>query len=271
MLLSPYGAQLSVADRPCPPPPQSTETHNQSNALRMCDTQSHTSKLRKWNDERANPDGRPRISEATRHLRLPHPEFEQLIGAIEKNVTGERICEFDGTETRYFVYDPWPSEADLAKYDEDANFYLPESFVNRHPGRAQLVAINEHVETIHKLASRSHAYAHRRAILLKLLDAKVTFGTRGRLRAYLQWRIGAYPDLEGAGQAGIRWTSPPPSPRTQAAKGPDPRGREESEAVARPRVPPSPLGRASSWARPRHQFESVEIADRHLLFAVRSS
>ena len=129
-----------------------------------------------------------------RRLRLPHPSLADVIAEIRSNVTGERTCQVDGTEVRYRVCDPWPDEADLAMYDEDANIYLPERFANAHPERAHLAVLHEHVEISHKLAGRGHAYAHRRALLIELLAARALFGAPAHLRAYLQWRIGAYPD-----------------------------------------------------------------------------
>ena len=64
-------------------------------------------------------------------------------------------------------------------YDEDGNIYLPESFANAEPEFAYLVVLHEHVEIGHKLAGRSHAYAHRRAYLAELLAAKEMFSGPG--------------------------------------------------------------------------------------------
>ena len=129
-----------------------------------------------------------------KRLKLPHPALAELANTLRASVTDERSIEVDGTEIRYRLCSPWPDEADLAMYDEDGAIYLPERFANAHPERAHLVVLHEHVEITHKLAGRSHAYAHRRAILIELLAAKAMFGAPDRLRAYLQWRIGAYPD-----------------------------------------------------------------------------
>ncbi|MCY3958464.1 MAG: hypothetical protein OXG65_09235 [Chloroflexi bacterium] len=134
------------------------------------------------------------MSTATKRLKLPHPELTELVEAIRANVSGERTCTVDGTEIPYLVCDPWPDEADLAMYDEDGNIYLPQRCADENPERANLVALHEHVEITHKLAGRSHAYAHRRAILMELLAAKVMFEGTGTLHTYLTWRIGAYPD-----------------------------------------------------------------------------
>ena len=134
------------------------------------------------------------VPQPRRRLKLPHPSLVDLIVELRANVTGERTCEVDGTEVRYQVCNPWPGEADLAMYDEDGNIYLPERFANDRPEQTDLVVLHEHVEISHKLAGRSHAYAHRRALLAELLAAKALFGAPGQLRAYLQWRIGGYPD-----------------------------------------------------------------------------
>jgi len=143
------------------------------------------------------------MAQAPRRLRLPHPSLADRIVKLRANVSGERTCEVDGTEVRYLVCDPWPDEADLAMYDEDGRIYLPERFADDHPERADLVVLHEHVEISHKLAGRSHAYAHRRAILMELLAAKALFGTPEHLREYLQWRIGAYPDWKVPDKPGV--------------------------------------------------------------------
>ena len=130
----------------------------------------------------------------TTKLKLPHPELRELVAVLEANVTRVGTCEVDGAEVHYFICDPWPENADLAMYDEDGNIYLPESFVNADPDFATLVVLHEHVEIGHKLAGRSHAYAHRRALLAELLAAKEMFGGPGELRQFLKRRIGGYPD-----------------------------------------------------------------------------
>lgn len=134
------------------------------------------------------------MSQSTKRLKLPHPELIRIVAAIKTSVTDEHTGEVDGVAIRYFVCDPWPDEADLAMYDEDGNIYLPERFASGRPERAELAALHEQVEISHKLAGRSHAYAHRRAILIELLAAKATFRGPGQLREHLHWRIGVYPD-----------------------------------------------------------------------------
>ena len=138
-----------------------------------------------------------------RRLRLPHPELIRLVDAIKAGVTGERTGEVDGVTIRYFVCDPWPDEADLAMYDEAGSIYLPARFADDHPERANLAVLHEQVEITHKLAGRSHAYAHRRAILMELLAAKSLFVRPDALRAYVQWRIGAYPDWKVPDKAAV--------------------------------------------------------------------
>ena len=134
------------------------------------------------------------MSPTPRRLRLPHPSLADVIAELRSNVTGERKCEVDGLEVSYRVCDPWPDEADLAMYDEDGNIYLPERFEIDHPEIAYLIVVHEHVEVTHKLAGRNHAYAHRRALLAELLEAKKMFSEPGQLQTFLKYRIGGYPD-----------------------------------------------------------------------------
>lgn len=143
------------------------------------------------------------MPEPTRRLKLPHPELRELVAVLKASVTCERTCEVDGAEIRYFICDPWPENADLAMYDEDGNVYLPESFVNAEPEFAYLVVLHEHVEIGHKLAGRSHAYAHRRALLAELLAAKEMFSGPGELRQFLKRRIGGYPDWKVPNKAEV--------------------------------------------------------------------
>lgn len=134
------------------------------------------------------------MPEPTRRLKLPHPELRELVAVLKANVTSERTCEVNGTEVRFFICDPWPENADLAMYDEDGNIYLPQSFICTEPDFAYLVVLHEHVEIAHKLAGRSHAYAHRRALLAELLASKEIFSGPGELRQFLKRRVGGYPD-----------------------------------------------------------------------------
>ena len=59
--------------------------------------------------------------------------------------------------------------------------------------RADLSAFHEHTEVCYKLAGRSHAYAHRRALLLELLAAKQIYDEDG-LSDYVRYRVFNYPD-----------------------------------------------------------------------------
>ncbi|MCY4113354.1 MAG: hypothetical protein OXG33_05350 [Chloroflexi bacterium] len=139
----------------------------------------------------------------TDKLKLPHPELQELVAVLKANVTRVGTCEVEGTDVRYFICDPWPEWADLAMYDEDGNIYLPESFVSAEPEFAYLVVLHEHVEIVHKLAGRSHAYAHRRAYLAELLAAKEMFDGPGELRQFLKRRIGGYPDWKVPNKAEV--------------------------------------------------------------------
>ena len=143
------------------------------------------------------------MRESTKRLKLPHPELTDLLAVLKANVAGERTCEVNGTEVRYFICDPWPEGADLAMYDEDGTIYLPESFANADPDRAYLVVLHEHVEITHKLAGRSHGYAHHRAYLAELLAAKDMFTGPGELQQYVRKRIAGYPDWKVPDKADV--------------------------------------------------------------------
>ena len=58
--------------------------------------------------------------------------------------------------------------------------------------RADLSAFHEQTEVYHKLAGRSLAYAHRRALLLELLAAKDIYDEDG-LSDYVRYRVFNYP------------------------------------------------------------------------------
>ena len=58
--------------------------------------------------------------------------------------------------------------------------------------RADMSAFHEHTEVLHKLAGRTHAYAHRRALLEELLAARETYDEHG-LREYVRYRVFNYP------------------------------------------------------------------------------
>ena len=61
------------------------------------------------------------------------------------------------------------------------------------PYHADLAAFHEHTEIRHKLAGRSHGYAHHRALLEELLAAKQIFDNDA-LTAYVHQRVFGYPD-----------------------------------------------------------------------------
>ena len=79
-----------------------------------------------------------------------------------------------------------------AIHDHCGNIYVPESRFRSDAMRADLSAFHEHVEVRHKLAGRSHAYAHRRALLHELLAARETYDEHG-LREYVRYRVFSYP------------------------------------------------------------------------------
>ena len=85
---------------------------------------------------------------------------------------------------------------DLAFYDEAGTIYIPAELIELNEQYAHLSALHEHVEIQHKLASRSHAYAHRRALQTEFLAAKQIFPDLKQLVGYLHWRIGLYPEFK---------------------------------------------------------------------------
>ena len=129
-----------------------------------------------------------------KRLRLPHEEsLRPLLQRIKDNVTQARTCVIDGVEVRYMVCSSWPDGVDEAVYDEEGNIYLPETLVRADRRRADLTAYHEKIEINHKLAGRSHAYAHRRALLLELLAAKRMVSQPAQLRRYVRERVNGYP------------------------------------------------------------------------------
>ena len=126
-------------------------------------------------------------------LRLPHPEMAGLINTIKRNVFTTRHGMVAATELSYAVFHPGSDTPDLAFYDEDGTIYIPEHLVAFDERYADLIAFHEHLEIRHKLAGRTHAYAHRRALVEELLAARQIFNEPGEWQGYLQWRIGLYP------------------------------------------------------------------------------
>ena len=131
-----------------------------------------------------------------KRLRLPHEsdEITLLIQQMKDNVRYMRTAVVGGVEVNYAVCSPWPDGLDDAMYDWEGNIFLPESRVRTDPTRADLTAYHEHVEIRHKLAGRSHAYAHRRALLMELIAAKQIFCQPSQLRSYVHYRAGGYPE-----------------------------------------------------------------------------
>ena len=133
-------------------------------------------------------------------LRLPHPELVEMVNAIKRNVVGTRRARVAGHDLTYAIIrrDPDLPVPDLgACYDTDGALYLPDDLVNEDEQVADLTAYHEHVEVRHKLAGRSHAYAHRRAYIAELLAARQVYAEPAELRRYLRWRIGGYPAWKG--------------------------------------------------------------------------
>ncbi len=116
-----------------------------------------------------------------------------LINTIKGNVVTTRHGVVDTAEFSYAVFHPGSDTPDLAFYDEEGRIYVPQRLVAFDERYADLVAFHEHLEIRHKLAGRSHAYAHRRALVEELLAARQIFNESGKWKDYLQWRIGGYP------------------------------------------------------------------------------
>ena len=130
----------------------------------------------------------------TRRIRLPHEgeEVDRLIRQIKDAIRETRTTVIAGTEVTYSVCDPWPLGPEPAIHDHYGNIYVPEDKYRADPVRAELCAYHEHVEVQHKLAGRSHTYAHRRALLMELLAAKDIYD-EDRLREYVRYRVFNYP------------------------------------------------------------------------------
>ena len=128
-------------------------------------------------------------------IRLPHEgeTVNRLLRQIKDAIIETRTAVVSGVEIKYSICAPWPRGLDDAMYDHDGNIYLPESSVRSDPTRADLTAFHEHTEIRHKLAGRSHAYAHRRGLLEELLAAKQIYDEDG-LKAYVHGRVFGYPD-----------------------------------------------------------------------------
>ena len=130
----------------------------------------------------------------TRRVRLPHEgeEVDRLIRQIKDAVVETRTTVIAGVEVTYSICDPWPLEPEPAIHDHYGNIYVPARRFNADAMWADLSAYHEHVEVGHKLAGRSHAYAHRRALLHELLAARDIYDEDG-LREYVRYRVFNYP------------------------------------------------------------------------------
>ncbi len=135
------------------------------------------------------------LTDSVSKLRLPHEgeEVDRLIQQIKDAVLETRTTVVTGVKVTYSICDPWPLGFDMAMYDHDGNIYMPESRVRSDRMHADLSALHEHTEICHKLAGRSHAYAHRRGLLTELLAAKQVYDEEG-LKAYVRHRVSGYPD-----------------------------------------------------------------------------
>ena len=134
------------------------------------------------------------LTDAAPRLRLPHEgeEVERLLRQIKDSVQDTRTAVVAGIEVSYSICDSWPLGLDVAIYDHGGNIYMPASRVRSDQTRADLSAFHEHVEIQHKLAGRSHAYAHRWGLLEELLAAKQVYDEEG-LKAYVHYRVSGYP------------------------------------------------------------------------------
>ncbi len=127
-------------------------------------------------------------------VRLPHPELARLVEAVKRHVVGTRVASVAGIEVPYSVFRSGEEAPDVAFYDEGGAIYVSEDLVGEDGRVADLTAYHEHVEIRHKVAGRSHAYAHRRAYIEELLAARDLFGGPGELSGYLRRRVGGYPE-----------------------------------------------------------------------------
>jgi hypothetical protein len=136
-------------------------------------------------------------------LRLPHPEFAGMIDVIQRAVIRREEIVLADTPIVYSVFRTEADIPDLAFYDEERTIYLPEDLLQFNEQYAHVIALHEQIEIQHKRAGRTHAYAHRRALLAELLAAKQIFPEASQLAGYLQWRIGGYPAWKNLDRAAI--------------------------------------------------------------------
>jgi hypothetical protein len=115
------------------------------------------------------------------------------VEAVAARVVGERRVEVTGVPVRYAVYRWGPGPpADPACYDRAGTIYVWDNLVRADARTADLFAFHEHVELGHKAAGRSHAYAHRRALLAELLAANALLAGPGEFARYIEARVRSY-------------------------------------------------------------------------------
>jgi hypothetical protein len=130
-------------------------------------------------------------------VRLPHPDRSALLRIVEGSAISTQRAVVAGTEILYAVFRSEIETADLAAcYNEAGCIFVPEDWFDRDKNIADLTAFHEHLEISYKRSGRSHAYAHRRALVAELLAARELFGEPTALRGYLRWRIEGYPLLK---------------------------------------------------------------------------
>jgi len=126
-------------------------------------------------------------------VKLPHPELSALVGLVKDNVTSRRCAIIANKEIPYAVFRSIAeAEWSSAYYDETGNIFVAEDLVDLDQNFADLTVFHEHLEITYKRAGRSHAYAHRRALVEELLAAREHFGNSAALRGFLRWRIEGY-------------------------------------------------------------------------------
>ena len=136
-------------------------------------------------------------------LRMPHPEVTVLFDAIKRAVIRTEQVTIADLSLSYAVFRSEADTPDLIFYDEAGTIYIPEDLIEFNEQYAHLGVLHEHVEIQHKLALRSHAYAHRRALQAEFLAAKRIFPDLKQLEGYLRWRIGLYPEFKRFDRADV--------------------------------------------------------------------
>lgn len=132
---------------------------------------------------------------ANHRVKLPHPELQPVLSAMAGSVVETRSTSVAGTQVEFDLFTPTSeTHAIDAAYSASGRILVSTDLAGAGQRYADLAALHEHVEIQHKLAGRSHAYAHRRAFVHELLAAGRVFqNSRDDLASYIAWRIGAYP------------------------------------------------------------------------------